>query len=149
MSSGIGNVTLYAASLGYSGQEACLSPITNASNAKTSLTAEGESDWLFWAGIVPVHKASSAELISYNPFVTGSLLEYTDDPRLLTLGGGRCSGHIPLETGMTFTIQASEMGSRLESSADTAERTLRLHIGGRTAPGLWSLTCRTVLNRIG
>jgi Abnormal spindle-like microcephaly-assoc'd, ASPM-SPD-2-Hydin/Protein of unknown function (DUF1573) len=134
MSSGAGNVTLNAASLGCRGESACLLPITTDSNATSSLTSEGASDWVSWAGLVPVRKASPTESISYRSAGIGSILEYGDDPRLLSWQDGDSQ---PTSLGDRRGIFTAGVGNgfTIEVPADPLERTLTLHVGGWNSAG--------------
>ena len=92
------------------------------------------SDWLFWAGFSPVRKGSSAETISYRPLGTGSILQYSDDPRLIILGGRRFAM-------VAVGDRAWNLHSRhrkrvqIDFPADAQERTLTLHVGGWNSAG--------------
>jgi hypothetical protein len=133
-SSGTGNVTLNAASLGCNGQTACMSPITSDSNATASLTSEGASDWVFAARLVPVHKAFPVDSISYRPIGTGSLLEYSDDPRLLSWQDGDSQPTSVADRRGVYTAGLGN-GFTIEVPADSMERTITLHVGGWNSAG--------------
>jgi hypothetical protein len=100
------------------------------------LTAEGASDWVHWGDTSLTRKSSGGtQLSSYTIIGTGSVLTYSNDPRLVNWSDGSPTG-ASANNAKGVYIGGIGKGFTFTAPADTSLRTLRLHAGGWNSGGM-------------
>jgi len=120
---------------GVFGKGGTLSGSASSASVAANLTAEGGADWAHWGDTVVNHKAGvPAQLSSYSVVGSGIVNQYSNDPRALSWTDG-----VPAASGIDNTNGVStdglQNGFTITAPADTAIRTLILHVGGFNSGG--------------
>ena len=109
------------------------SGVTSASTV--NLTAQGTSDWAHWSGYA--HKASGgAKISNYSVVGTGTVTNYTSDPRRFTWSDGT-----PTVSGSNrngIYIAGAGKGFQITAPADLTQRTLKVYVGGSATGGTFT-----------
>ncbi|MGC4038461.1 MAG: Ig-like domain-containing protein [Chitinophagaceae bacterium] len=97
-----------------------------------NLTTEGTADWAHWYGYD--HKATGGGKISnYSLIGTGTVLNYTDDPRTCTWSDGTPTASGSNKNGIYIT--GIGKGFQITAPADLTQRTLKVYVGGWQSGG--------------
>ena len=102
------------------------------SSATVNLTTEGSSDWSHWSGYD--HKSSGGSKISnYTVVGTGTVLNYTNDPRTCTWSDGTPTASGSNKNGIYITGVGK--GFQITAPADLTQRTVKVYVGGWVSGG--------------
>jgi hypothetical protein len=101
----------------------------------SNLTTEGTADWVHWgdgalnrkAGVIP-------QLSDYTLVGSGTVLTYADDPRSLSWTDGTPTGANAADINGLYASGIGQ-GFSFTAPADTAVRTLTVHVGGSASGG--------------
>ena len=107
----------------------------NSSEAAVNLTTEGISDWEHWGDGSLNRKTGVTPLLStYTAVGSGSVSAYGNDPRPVSWTDGTPTTSSSNDTN-GVSIQGVGQGFSITAPADTAARTLVLHVGGWNSGG--------------
>jgi hypothetical protein len=107
------------------------------SSTTVNLATEGTSDWAHWYGYD--HKSSGGSKISnYTIVGTGSVSNYTNDPRTCTWSSGTPTASGSNRNGIYITGVGK--GFQITAPADLTQRTLKVYVGGWKSGGTLTAT---------
>jgi hypothetical protein len=100
-----------------------------------SLTAEGNADWIHWGDTALNRKSGGTpQLTNYTLVGAGSASVYNSDPRAVSWNNGTPLAGNASDFNGVF-IAGTGNGFSVAAPADTTNRTLLVHIGGRDSGG--------------
>ena len=108
----------------------------DSSSTAANLTAEGGADWVHWGdnGTLNRKAAVTPQLSDYTFVGSGTVLPYPDDPRSLSWTDGNPTAANPTDTSGVYASGIGQ-GFVFTAPADTAVRTLTIHVGGLDSGG--------------
>jgi hypothetical protein len=117
-----------------SGSEGSLSGAGNSSAIGVNLTTEGPADWVHWGDASLNRKAGVTAQISDYVATGGSQGKYNNDQRPLSWSDGTPTVSATNDTNGVYIFSPGQ-GFTFTAPADTATRTLVVHVGGWNSAG--------------
>jgi hypothetical protein len=112
-----------------------LSGVGNSAKTAANLQSEGTSDWVHWGDASLNRKAGvAAQLSTYTVVGGGTVAKYSNDPRPLSWTSGTPTASSTNNLNGVY-VSGTGGGFSITAPADTATRTIVVHVGGWNSGG--------------